>query len=52
MLGKEVATLVNEVKEPGNYSVQFDASHLSSGMYFYQIRSGNLVEIKRMMFVK
>jgi hypothetical protein len=40
LLGREVATLLNEVKEPGRYTVQFDGSNLSSGVYFYQLRAG------------
>jgi photosystem II stability/assembly factor-like uncharacterized protein len=40
LLGREVATLVNEKKYPGNYTVEFDASGLSSGIYFYQLSAG------------
>jgi len=52
VLGKEVATLVNEQKDAGTYSVQFDASSLASGLYFYQIRTGNIVETKKMLLIK
>jgi ELWxxDGT repeat protein len=52
LLGKEKATLVNEDKPVGNYSVNFDASNLSSGVYFYQLRTGSSVETKRMMLIK
>jgi len=38
VLGNEIATLVNEEKQPGNYEVNFDASKFSSGVYFYEIR--------------
>lgn len=38
MLGREVATLVNEAKSAGEYEVEFDASGLSSGIYFYRIQ--------------
>jgi hypothetical protein len=41
VLGNEVATLVNEVKSPGEYEVEFDGSKLSSGIYFYQIKSAD-----------
>ena len=52
VLGNEVATLVNEEKIQGVYSVTFDASHLSSGVYFYKINSGNYSEVKKMVFIK
>ncbi|MEW6004450.1 MAG: T9SS type A sorting domain-containing protein [Stygiobacter sp.] len=41
ILGKEVATLVNERQPAGNYEVKFDGSNLSSGVYFYRLQSGN-----------
>lgn len=50
ILGKEVKTLVNEVKLAGFYTVDFTG--LSSGVYFYRIRSGEFTDIKRMMLVK
>jgi hypothetical protein len=52
LLGKEVATLVNERKPAGVYQVTLDAAHLSGGMYFYTLKSGSLVETKRMTLVK
>jgi subtilisin family serine protease len=52
VLGREVSTLVNEVKQTGNYSVDFDASYLSSGVYFYRIESGGFSDIKRMILIK
>ncbi len=52
VLGKEVATLVNEYKRPGTHSVLFDASRLSSGIYFYQIKTGSFSQTKRMMLIK
>jgi len=52
ILGKEVATLVNEIKPAGNYEVNFDASNLSSGVYFYQLRAGNFTEMKKMILIK
>ncbi|MCU0372587.1 MAG: T9SS type A sorting domain-containing protein [Ignavibacteria bacterium] len=52
VLGREVSTLVNEVKVAGTYSVDFDASMLSSGVYFYRLESGNFSDIKRMILVK
>ena len=47
-LGKEVATLINEEKPAGNYEVEFDASNLSSGIYFYQLKAGSFIETKKM----
>jgi len=52
ILGKEVATLVNEEKPAGSYEVQFDGSRLKSGIYFYQLKAGNFVESKKMILLK
>ena len=58
LLGREVATLVNEEKAPGNYKVAFDASHpeqgrsMTSGIYFYRLTAGDFVEIKKMLLLK
>jgi hypothetical protein len=52
ILGKEVATLVNNYKESGRYSVEFDASKFSSGMYIYKLTSDKFTEVKKMMLVK
>ncbi|MGD1005601.1 MAG: T9SS type A sorting domain-containing protein [Ignavibacteriaceae bacterium] len=52
ILGREVKTLVNDYKTAGNYSVNFDASRLASGIYFYQIRAGNFTSTKKMMYLK
>ncbi len=52
LLGKEVATLLNEVRQAGNYKVNFNASHLSSGIYFYRLETDNKVEIKKMTLLK
>ena len=52
MLGNEVATLVDEYKSAGNYEVNFDASKLSSGIYYYQLKAGNFIETKKMIFLK
>lgn len=51
-IGKVMTTLVNEVKEAGNYSVQFDASYLSSGVYFYTITAGNFTATKKLTLMK
>ena len=52
ILGKEVATLVNEVKNAGNYTVDFNGSSLSSGMYFYKIYVDGFSDVKKMMLLK
>ena len=52
ILGKEVAALVNENKGAGYYSVHFDASKLSSGLYIYRLRVNNFVESKKMLLTK
>jgi hypothetical protein len=50
--GREVATLINEVKTAGNYDFKFNASSLSSGVYFYRLQAGNFVETKKMFLLK
>ncbi len=53
LLGREVATLVNQVQQPGNYQVSFDASRLtSSGMYIYRLQSGSFTRTMKMLLVK
>jgi hypothetical protein len=52
LAGREVAKLVNEVKKAGNYQVQFNASNLASGVYFYRIQSNDFVMTKRMVLIK
>jgi hypothetical protein len=52
ILGKEVASLVNEVQNAGSFNVQWNASSFSSGTYFYKLTAGNFTETKRMMLVK
>jgi hypothetical protein len=52
ILGREVKTLLNDVKPAGNYVVDFNAAELSSGAYFYRLESGNFVETKKMLLVK
>ncbi len=51
-IGREVATLVNELEGEGNYSVPFDASNLSSGIYFARLQSGDKVQLKKMLLMK
>ncbi len=52
VLGREVRTLVNEVKSAGNFTVDFNASEFSSGVYFYKLESNGFSDIKRMMLIK
>ncbi len=52
ILGKEVANLINEYQSSGTYSFQFNAGHLSSGVYFYRLTTGNFSEIKQMVLIK
>lgn len=51
-LGREVETLINEFKEIGIYTVNFNASELASGIYFYQIRAGKYGAVKKMVVLK
>ena len=50
--GREVATLVNEFRNAGSYLAGFNASHLSSGVYFFTIKAGSFEETKRMVLIK
>ncbi|GBD87984.1 hypothetical protein BMS3Abin03_01918 [bacterium BMS3Abin03] len=52
LLGREVATLINEYKEAGTHSVEFNASGLPSGVYFYSIQIGNYVETRKLILQK
>jgi len=52
VLGEEVLQLVSEYKNSGSYSVNFDASKLSSGIYFYTLNSGSFVSTKKMIVLK
>ena len=52
VLGNEVATLVNEYREAGRYEIEFDATGLASGIYFYKLQAGNYVETKKMILMR
>ena len=52
VLGNEIATIVNEEKTIGSYEVEFDASELTSGIYFYQLKADNYIETKKMVLLK
>ena len=51
-IGQKVASLVNETKTAGSYTVGFDATNLTSGIYFYKISSGSFSETKKMILLK
>ena len=52
VLGREVATLVNEKLGPGTYSAEWDASDASTGMYVYRLKAGNVVQAKKMILLR
>ncbi|MCX7797633.1 MAG: S8 family peptidase [Melioribacter sp.] len=52
ILGREISTLVNEIKKPGKYEVKFDGTNLSSGVYFYALQAGENFAVKKMMLIK
>jgi hypothetical protein len=52
ILGNEVTTLVDEYKSAGRYEIEFDASKLSSGVYFYQLKAGNYINVKKMVLLR
>ncbi len=52
VLGREVALLISKEQPVGNYSIEFDASKLTSGIYFYRIQAGEFIETKKMVLMK
>lgn len=52
ILGNEVTALINKLQAPGNYQVQFNASNISSGVYYYTLSAGNYTNTKRMIVLK
>ena len=52
VLGVEVATLLKEHRQAGTHSIEFNASSLASGIYFYKIVSGNYSDIKKMILLR
>ncbi len=52
LLGREVAMPVNESKPPGTYLVEFDATRLTSGVYFYRLQSGDRVQVRTMFVIR
>jgi hypothetical protein len=52
ILGQEVATLVEDYKQAGDYSVQFNASKLASGVYFYRLQANDFAQTKKLLLLK
>lgn len=52
LIGREVATLVNDTRSAGTYSVKFDAANLSSGIYYYQLKAADYIQTKKMVLLK
>ena len=52
ILGQLITTIVNEIKEPGSHSAEFDGTNLSSGLYIYKLEAGNYIESKKMLLIK
>jgi hypothetical protein len=52
MLGREVATLVNEVKEPGTYELKWNAANIPSGIYLYKLSAGNFAQTRKLVLLK
>jgi hypothetical protein len=52
ILGREIATLVNQQLKPGTYEVEWDASNYPSGVYFYKLLTSEFIETKKMVLIK
>ena len=52
VLGREVATLVNDVKPAGSYTTSFNAANVPSGVYFYRLQSASFTDTKRLVVLK
>ena len=52
ILGRYITTLVNEVKKPGNYTIEFNARQLTSGIYFYKMQSSDFEQTKKLVLIK
>jgi len=52
VLGKEIATIVNEEKLVGSYEVEWNATGIPSGIYFYQLKAGKFIQTKKMLMIK
>jgi hypothetical protein len=52
LLGNDVATLVDEYRPAGNYKIEWDATGLSSGIYFYKLQAGSFIETMKMVLLR
>ncbi len=52
LLGREVATLVHDVKQPGTYTTQWDASNIASGVYIYRLQSGDFIASRKLLLLR
>ena len=52
ILGNEIATLVNQTQDAGNYNVSFNAENLSNGIYIYSLNADNFTDVKKMILMK
>ena len=52
VLGREIATLVNSVEQPGYKSVNFNANNFASGVYYYRLQAGNFIETKKLVLLR
>jgi hypothetical protein len=52
VLGRELSTLVSEVKPPGTYTVRLDAQGLASGVYFYRLEAGQFTKTKKLVLLR
>ena len=52
ILGREIATLVNEESSVGKHEINFNATYLNSGIYFYRLKAGDFIQTKKMLFIK
>ena len=52
IIGQEIAILVNEEKEAGAYSIEFNAASLTSGIYIYKLQSKNFAETRKMVLLR
>ena len=52
ILGTEIVTLIEEQQQPGKYEVKWDASNVSSGIYFYQLKTRDYIATKKMILIK
>jgi hypothetical protein len=52
MLGKEISTLVNEIRNAGTYEINYNASALSTGIYFYKLEFGGNSEVRKFTLIK